>query len=287
MSVAPAPGPPAEPEPGSAPEREPEPGLAPAVRRLLRHETLLVLGVSLLASAIWALLRIIERVTRVETLAEQTAALNVSRTPDRPWLDLAYQLVGIGLALVPVLLAVHLLNRRPGDGLRLIGMDFRRPRFDAATGIALAALIGVPGVALYVLALHLGVSAAIAPANLAAVWWAVPVLILAAAENALVEEVVGVGYLLTRLRELRWSAPAVVATHALLRGSYHLYQGFGGFLGNAVMGVGFALFFLRFRRVMPLVIAHTLLDVVAFVGYGLFRDELDSALEWTLDALPG
>lgn len=261
--------------------------MPPAERRLLRNETLLVLGVSLAASAIWALLRIIDRLTRVETLAEQTAALNVSRTPDRPWLDLAYQLAGIGLALVPVLLAVHLLNRRPGHGLRLIGADLGRPRFDAATGVALTALIGVPGVALYVLARHLGISATVSPANLAAVWWAVPVLILAAAQNALLEEVVGVGYLLTRLRELRWPVAAAVGVHALLRGSYHLYQGFGGFLGNAVMGVVFALFFLRFRRVMPLVIAHTLLDVVAFVGYGLFKDELDSALEWTLDALPG
>jgi hypothetical protein len=29
---------------------------------------------------------------------------------------------------------------------------------------------------------------------------------------------------------------------------------------------------------MPLVIAHTLLDVVAFVGYALFREEIDSLL---------
>ena len=61
---------------------------------------------------------------------------------------------------------------------------------------------------------------------------------------------------------------------ALLRGSYHLYQGFGAFVGNAVMGVVFALFFLRYKRVLPLVIAHTLLDVVAFVGYTLLRDRV-------------
>ncbi|MFP3340872.1 CPBP family intramembrane glutamate endopeptidase, partial [Micrococcus sp. SIMBA_131] len=39
--------------------------------------------------------------------------------------------------------------------------------------------------------------------------------------------------------------------------------------GNALMGVVFALVFLRARRVMPLVIAHTLLDAVGFVGYPL------------------
>src|SRR5690606_11112085 len=37
--------------------------LAPAERRLLRDEVLLVLGVSLAASAIWSLLRLVERMT--------------------------------------------------------------------------------------------------------------------------------------------------------------------------------------------------------------------------------
>lgn len=243
-------------------------------RRVLRNEVLLVLGVSVGASAIWAILRIIDRLTRKESLAEQTAALNVSRTPDRPWLDLVWQLTGVGLALVPVLLALYLLNRYPGDGPRLIGLDLRRPRQDLTSGAALTAVIGLPGLALYLAAYELGVSAQVAPANLPGVWWAVPVLILAALQNSLVEEVVGVGYLLTRLRALGWHAAAAVGVHALLRGSYHLYQGFGGFLGNAAMGVVFGLFFLRFKRVMPLVVAHTALDVVAFVGYALLRDEL-------------
>jgi membrane protease YdiL (CAAX protease family) len=61
----------------------------------------------------------------------------------------------------------------------------------------------------------------------------------------------------------------IVATSAVLRGSYHLYQGFGAFVGNAVMGVVFALFFVRCKRVMPLIVAHSLLDVGAFVGYTL------------------
>ena len=67
---------------------------------------------------------------------------------------------------------------------------------------------------------------------------------------------------------------AIILTSALLRGSYHLYQGFGGFVGNAVMGVVFGWLYTRTRRVMPLVVAHTLLDVVAFVGYALLRERL-------------
>jgi membrane protease YdiL (CAAX protease family) len=95
------------------------------------------------------------------------------------------------------------------------------------------------------------------------------VLIFSAIQNAILEEVIVVGYLVTRLQGFGWRLTAVVAASAVLRGSYHLYQGFGAFVGNAVMGVVFALFFVRFKRVMPLIVAHSLLDVAAFVGYTL------------------
>lgn len=242
-------------------------------QRVRRHEVLLVLGVSLAASAVWSLLRIVDRLTRAESLARQTAALNVARTPDRPWLDLAYQLTDIALALVPVALALHLLNRDPGDGRALIGLDWRRPFFDFWLGAALAAFIGIPGLGLYLAAYHLGVSATVVPAALGSVWWAPLVLALSAVQNALLEEVVGIGYLLTRLRQLGWSAAAAVGASALLRGSYHLYQGFGGFIGNVIMGIVFGVCYQRFRRVGPLVVAHSLLDVVAFVGY-VFHDRV-------------
>ena len=83
------------------------------------------------------------------------------------------------------------------------------------------------------------------------VWWTAPVLLLSAVQNAWLEEVVAVGYLVTRLREMSWRVSLAVAASALLRGCYHLYQGFGGFIGNAVMGAVFALFFIRFKRVIP------------------------------------
>ncbi|MFC7547026.1 CPBP family intramembrane glutamic endopeptidase [Plantactinospora sp. GCM10030261] len=240
----------------------------PMARRTRNTEVLLVLGVSLGQSAIYALVRIIARLTEDRPLSQQTATLNASQS-DRPWLDLTYQLLGIGFALVPVLLAVHLLNRDPGDARRLLGLDARRPGTDLALGAALAAAIGLPGLALFWAAARLGINATVVPAGLPDLWWAVPVLILAAAQNAILEEVVVVGYLVTRLRELAWRTATVIAASAVLRGSYHLYQGIGAFVGNAVMGVVFALVFLRTRRVLPLVIAHTLLDIVAFVGYAL------------------
>ncbi|HEY6595105.1 MAG TPA: CPBP family intramembrane glutamic endopeptidase [Asanoa sp.] len=236
-------------------------------RRRLGHEVLLVLGVSLGQSAVYALVTLIGRLTAGKPLSEQTATLNPSQSP-RPYLDLTYQLLGIFFALVPVLLAIHLLNR-DRDARRELGLDARRPGFDLGWGVLLAAVIGLPGLGLVRAAQQLGINTNIVPAALPHLWWAVPVLILSAAQNAILEEVVVVGYLITRLRELSWRKPAIVAASAVLRGSYHLYQGVGSFVGNAVMGVVFALFFLRTRRVVPLIVAHTLLDVVAFVGYTL------------------
>lgn len=238
----------------------------------MRAEVLLVLGVSLGQSAIYSLVAIIARLTAERPLSEQTATLNASQSP-RPWLDLTYQLLGIFFALVPVLLALHLLNRGRGDARSRLGLDARHPGPDLAWGSVLAAVIGLPGLGLFWVAAQLGINATVVPAALRDVWWAVPVLILAAAQNAILEEVIVVGYLMTRLREIGWRTGAVIAASALLRGSYHLYQGFGAFIGNAIMGVVFALFFLRTRRVMPLIVAHTLLDVVAFVGYHLLPDE--------------
>ena len=125
-------------------------------RRGLLTETWLVLGVSLGASAIWSILRIIERLTREVALGQQTSALNSSVTPDRPWLDLAYQLVGVALGVIPAFLALHLLTTRPGPGAhgepaayRIVGFDLRKPVQDLLRGAGLATVIGVPGLGLY------------------------------------------------------------------------------------------------------------------------------------------
>jgi membrane protease YdiL (CAAX protease family) len=247
-------------------------------RRARRAEVLLVLAVSLGASAVYALVSLVAKLTAPGGLAKATATLNQSVAPERPWLDLTYQLLGVAFGVVPAIFAVHLLSRDPGDALpgarATLGLDRRRPGFDLASGAALAALIGLPGLGLYLVARELGLNANVVPAALPPQWWAVPVLVLAAMQNAVLEEVVVVGYLITRLRQMGHRLVPIVLMSALLRGAYHLYQGIGAFVGNAVMGVIFTLFYLRFRRILPLVIAHAVLDIVSFVGYALLKDHL-------------
>jgi membrane protease YdiL (CAAX protease family) len=243
-------------------------------RRLLRHEVLLVLGVSLGASAVYSLVSIIGKLTAGTPLAEQNATLNASAAPGRPLLDLTYQLLGILFALVPAALALHLLSRTDPPALRTIGLDARSPLADLARGAVLAAVIGIPGLGLYLAAHAAGVNATVVPAALPSAWWAVPVLVLAAVQNSLLEEIVVVGYLLRRLDQLGIPGWASIGVSAVLRGAYHLYQGFGGFVGNVVMGVVFGAAYRRWGRVAPLAVAHTLLDVVAFVGYAVLRGKV-------------
>jgi len=247
-------------------------GVVPPRRNRLVLETVLVLAVGLGQSAVYSILRIIERLTREVSLSQQTSSLNVSVTPDRPWLDLAYQVTNLAFGLAPPALALFLLTQvRPfPEGVwRGLGLDPGQPGRDVRRGVALFAAIGVPGLGLYLGARALGLNTQVQAANLGEVWWTVPVLVAAAAVAAISEEVVMIGYLFTRWRQARWTPWVVVVTSAVVRGSYHLYQGFGGFVGNLVMGVIFGLVYLRTRRVMPLVIAHFLLDVASFVGYSL------------------
>jgi membrane protease YdiL (CAAX protease family) len=243
-----------------------EPPGSTLVRPVLRTEVLLVLAVSLGASAVYAALSLLRKLLAPVPLSQSQATLNGSVVPNQAWLDLVYQLVGIGFGVVPAFLALHLLAR-DRISARAIGVDRTRPGGDLARGALLAAVIGIPGLLLYLAAYALGISATIVPSGLPDVWWRVPVLILSAAMNATLEEVVVIGYLVTRLRQLGRSMPWAIGLAAVLRGSYHLYQGFGAFIGNALMGVVFGWFFLRTRRVMPLIVAHTILDTVSFVGY--------------------
>lgn len=239
-----------------------------ARHRRIGLEVWIVMGLSLGRSAVYAVVNILERLTR-GPLGEQTAILNPPQSV-RPAFDLTYQLLSLTFALVPVLLALYLLGGAGKSALRRIGLDLRRPGSDMAWGLGLGALIGVPGLGLYVAGRALGITVEVQASALQDYWWTIPILILAALKNGLLEEVLVVGYLIERLKELRWRLPAIVITSALIRGGYHLYQGWGPFLANIVMGVIFALFYTTRwgrRRVMPLVLAHTLLDVAAFVGY--------------------
>lgn len=235
----------------------------------LRAEIVIVLLLSLGQSAIYAVLSLVEKLTRPKPLNQQVTTMNTSATPDRPWLDLAYQIAWVTLPLMPVVLVLYLLavHHRPDGGpFRSMGFDLRRPGFDLARGFGIFAGIGTVGLAWYLFAVNVGINTQINTSGLPDVWWMIPILLLRAAMNGILEEVVMVGYVFTRWAQTGGRMWVIILVSALVRGGYHLYQGWGGGFANFVMGLAFGWLYLKFKRVMPLVITHTLLDVAAFLG---------------------
>ena len=96
------------------------------------------------------------------------------------------------------------------------------------------------------------------PTALTTYWWTIPLLLALALRAGLVEEVIAVGYLFARLKQLGMPMWGIIATQALLRGTYHLYQGFGAFIGNVIMGLIFGWIYSRTHRLAPLIVGHTL-----------------------------
>ena len=247
--------------------QQPSAAIGPAWRRTLVAEVWIVFAISLGASGLNALLDLIKDLTvNRQPLSSQHAILNGSVAPDRPWLDLSFQLFYIATGLVPVALVIYLLHRSK-ESLRTIGVDRTQPRRDIAVGAILAACVGGAGLALYIGANAAGANLVVVPTTLGPHWWRVPVLLLSAAQNGIYEEILVSGYLLHRLRQFGWHDNLSLGASALLRGSYHLYQGFGGFVGNMVMGLIFGRVYQRTGRTLPLILAHTVMDAVTFVGY--------------------
>ena len=235
-------------------------------RQRLWWEVGLVLGLSLGTSAIYSIVDFIADLTAGNSLRNQSTALNPSQST-REWLDFTYQFLGLAVDLVAVGLVLYLLWEPGVRAFERIGLDFQRPWRDGLVAFALVVIIGIPGLALFIVGRLIGITVNVQPAPLSGYWWTIPLLIFSALRAGLQEEVIVVGYLFTRLRQLGWNRWSIILAAAVLRGSYHLYQGFGPFIGNAAMGVVFGWCYTRWGRVLPLVVAHTILDIVSFVGY--------------------
>jgi membrane protease YdiL (CAAX protease family) len=241
----------------------------PMQRRAVRIELVVVLAVTFGLSAVTAILQLADSV--LHNLSAQRIPLN----PRRSYFDLID--LGLNATFVVQLIAwgglgLYLLWR---SGLSPARIGLARLAWrDLAGGVGLAALIGLPGLGLYLAARALRLNASVIPSSLGDTWWRVPILLLVAFANGWAEEIIVVGYLLTRLEQLGVRPRIALVWSSVLRGSYHLYQGFGAGLGNVAMGLVFGYTWQRTGRLWPLVIAHGIIDSVTFVGYALLAGHL-------------
>lgn len=234
-------------------------------RRTLKIEIALVMALCLGQSAVYSIISFADKVTKAP-LSEQTTSMN-NPLSTREYFDLAYQLLDIVFALVPVLLALYLMKRSTGTTVSMIGFDLRKHGRDTLLGAGLFLAMGLGTLGVYAAGRALGITTALSTANLGDYWWSIPVLMLSAARHAVLEEVIMLGFLFTYASKLKLGLWTTIIASALIRGSYHLYQGVGPMIGNVVMGVVFGWVYHRYGRVMPLVVAHFLLDAIGFVGY--------------------
>lgn len=256
----------------------------PTSRRYYAWELGIVMALSLGRSAVYSALALAEKMS-LAPLSEQSATVHSSRSRHELF-DLSYQVLDSLFALAPVALILYLVFLHGRNPFRLFGLDLRRPGRDLVTGVGLFAVIGAGTLVVYFLGRNAGITMEMIPSDLTEHWWTTPTLLLAAVRHALVEEIIMIAYLFDRARRLwpgsgtdaRDSEPGgrslssmwpIIVAAAVLRGVYHLYQGFGPGIGNLLMGLVFGALYVRYGRIMPLVIAHFLLDAVAFLAFPL------------------
>lgn len=253
-------------------KRDDGPPPDPGERRAIIIEISIVLLVTFGLSGLSSILSLVEDALLAGSLADQTVALNTSSS-SLGIIDLLYQVLRILRLCAWGALGLYLLWRA-GLGPRLVGLGRPRAKTDLLQGLGLAALIGLPGLLFYLVGNTVGLNLTVVPSTIDDHWWRIPALIAYAFANSGAEEIVVVAYLISRLRRLGMGENSSLLLSALLRGSYHLYQGLGAGVGNLLMGIVFGRFWQKTNRLWPLLFAHALIDIVAFVGYTLLRDHL-------------
>ncbi|GAA1350870.1 CPBP family intramembrane glutamic endopeptidase [Falsarthrobacter nasiphocae] len=235
-------------------------------RRLIGWEIGIVLCLSLGRSAVFSVLDLIEALTG-GTLADQTVTLNAP-TAASPVLDAIRQTALILFSLAPVALVIFLAGPGLRGALARLGLAAPRGRGGAARdvvgGLGLFLLIGLGTLGVYAAGRALGVTARLNPSGLSLEWWNHGILLLSAVRHGLLEEIIMIGYLFWRGRQMGWGPAQVIVGSAILRGLYHSYQGVGPIAGNLAMGIIFGVIYSRTGRLAPLIVAHVLLDATAF-----------------------
>ncbi len=237
----------------------------PPLRSRIWWEIVIVLALGLGKAGVYAIVQLAYLLTDTAALGDQTTTL-VPSLSDRAVFDLGYQLLSLIFALVPAVLVCYLLWQSSRPHLGALGLDGTRIARDTGRGILLVVAIGVPGLALYLVGRMQGWFVAVETSGLDTHWWTIPILLLSAARASLQEEIVLLGYLFHRLRQLGWGPWPIIIATSLLRASYHVYQGPAAFFGNFAMGLLFGWLFARSGRLLPFLAAHFLIDAIAFVG---------------------
>jgi uncharacterized protein len=96
-------------------------------------------------------------------------------------------------------------------------------------------------------------------------WFRALQAVLIAITAGVTEEIVVRGYTQTRLEQLRASTAVILLVPTALWAVLHVYQGLGAALTIFGLGLMYAWYFQRTRRLWPLILAHVLFDMTQLV----------------------
>jgi membrane protease YdiL (CAAX protease family) len=96
-------------------------------------------------------------------------------------------------------------------------------------------------------------------------WFRAIQAVLIAVTAGITEEIVVRGYAQTRLEQLRAPTAVILLLPTALWGVLHVYQGLGAALTIFGLGLMYAWYFHRTRRLWPLILAHILFDMTQLV----------------------
>jgi len=92
-------------------------------------------------------------------------------------------------------------------------------------------------------------------------------LILFTVLNPFHEELLVRAFLITEVESLYRSTTLAAILSVTLQTSYHLYQGLPAALLHVPTFLVFSLYYVRTRRILPVILAHLFLDVTALAVY--------------------
>jgi hypothetical protein len=220
-------------------------------KRAVIVEVAIVLVIAFGASTLVAIRDLAASLTGLQPTASQA----FFGFPTIPWLNAIYDVLLWATVAAPAALAV-LLVVRSGAGVARLGI--RRPRWrDGAIGLGLALGYLVLSGAIGALVLHFtgrhtaNAARAFGPLN----------RVLSSLNAGILEETVVLTYVVHRLEAAKLPTLNAAAISVLVRVSYHLYAG-PYVLPVLLFGMGQTLYFVRARRLLPLVVAHAGYDLV-------------------------
>lgn len=86
--------------------------------------------------------------------------------------------------------------------------------------------------------------------------------------NPVFEELIVRAFLITEIVSITGKGSLAVALSVLIQISYHLYQGLIPAILLGIIFLTFSIYFLKYKRIMPIIIAHALIDILAMIYYG-------------------